>query len=502
MKKFNLIYIFLLGIPLFLNAQSLIINELSNGPSGAEEYVEFVVTGDIDCHASSIKTIDLRHWIFDDNNGYFASGSGTGIAKGACRFTNDNFWKAIPVGTIILIYNDDDKNPDIPDDDLSMSDGNCKLVIPISSTLIDRQEDSPNTSDENYATSGWKNKGAWTHVSMNNSNDSYQIRNINNVSTVVHAVSYGNNTNNTTIYFSGSGAEKVFYFDNTNDDDPYKQANWISGDANTDQTPGAPNSSKNANWIYRLSHYCTTSPNALTVSDDDTICKGSSTIISASGGSSNAIYSWNQALGKGDSKTVSPTENTQYLVTMTDNGWCLDDTVNIIVNDKPVIQLENDLDCEKGKKLTVSTSNGTPPYSYHWSDNETSSSTQCLTNGEYTLTVSDANNCVDTFYYKVQTVIDDSLEIPTIFSPNGDNKNDTWKIKNIASYGDNTLDIEIYDRWGTIVFSYHGTCTEYDNPINQWDGTFKGKEIQISSFVYIVSINDKAYEQGIVSIIR
>ena len=30
--------------------------------------------------------LDLRGWILDDNNGYFASGGGTGIATGSYRF--------------------------------------------------------------------------------------------------------------------------------------------------------------------------------------------------------------------------------------------------------------------------------------------------------------------------------------------------------------------------------------------------------------------------------
>ncbi len=324
-------------------SQSIVINELSNGPSGgSKEYVEFVVTGNVSCDTPP-DTIDLRHWIFDDNNGYFASGSGTGIAQGVCRFSNNNLWAKIPVGTIILIYNDADRNADIPADDLSMSDGNCRLVIPISSSLFERNENTPNSSNSNYPASGWVSGGNWTVVSMSNSNDSYQIRDINNISTPVHSVSYGNNSNNTIIYFAGSGGDISYYFDNTNNDDPFQQNNWKAGSAsnnnnnngayengNNDQTPGYPNSVNNENWIISLNHGCSLPP-IVDAGPDQTICGGSTT-ITATGGSPSAVYTWNNGLGNGASHTVSPSSNTEYIVTMTDNGWCVSDTVEIFVS--------------------------------------------------------------------------------------------------------------------------------------------------------------------------
>ena len=347
-------WIFLLVSVFFIknaSSQSIVINEVSNG-TGISEYVEFIVTGDIHCD-SPPDSLDLRHWIFDDNNGYFASGGGTGIAQGACRFSNDDFWKAIPTGTLIVIYRDDSKNSDIPADDLSMDDGNCTLVIPINSTLIDRHEDLPSSSDDTYATSGWKNQGDWETVSMSNSNDSYQIRDINNMGTPVHSVSYGNNTNNTMIYFSGSGKEIVYYFDNTVDDDPFNQNSWIAGsttsdnnnngtyeNGNNDQTPGYPNSINNENWVITLNHNCTLPP-TVTASDDDTICNGETVTISASGGGAGAVYTWDNGLGTGTSKNVNPSTTTQYIVTMTENGWCVNDTVIIVVNDAPSFTLSS-----------------------------------------------------------------------------------------------------------------------------------------------------------------
>ena len=58
------------------------MNEVSNGPSGNKEYVEFIVIDTVvayNCNSSNPPCIDIRGWIFDDNSGYHGSG---GVAGG------------------------------------------------------------------------------------------------------------------------------------------------------------------------------------------------------------------------------------------------------------------------------------------------------------------------------------------------------------------------------------------------------------------------------------
>ncbi|MFY7945233.1 MAG: hypothetical protein ACOVNZ_11650, partial [Crocinitomicaceae bacterium] len=79
MPKFILIvviHITFLSNSLF--SQSLIINEVSQGPTGSKEYVEFLVVPGSGPYQCSNYCIDLRGWIIDDNNGYFSGGGGSG----------------------------------------------------------------------------------------------------------------------------------------------------------------------------------------------------------------------------------------------------------------------------------------------------------------------------------------------------------------------------------------------------------------------------------------
>ncbi|MFM7668405.1 MAG: hypothetical protein ACKO7D_09505, partial [Bacteroidota bacterium] len=58
-------------------SQTLIINEFSNGPFGAQEYIEFIVVDDnafYNCGNTTPPCVDIRGWIIDDNNGYHGTG--------------------------------------------------------------------------------------------------------------------------------------------------------------------------------------------------------------------------------------------------------------------------------------------------------------------------------------------------------------------------------------------------------------------------------------------
>jgi gliding motility-associated-like protein len=60
-------------------------------------------------------------------------------------------------------------------------------------------------------------------------------------------------------------------------------------------------------------------------------------------------------------------------------------------------------------------------------------------------------------------VINDELEIPNIFTPNGDGSNDRFEIKHLMDGGYPSRYLAVYNRWGRKVF-------ESNNYQNEWDG--------------------------------
>ena len=317
------VFILLLLITNLLRAQQLIINEVSQG-TGTSEYVEFVVIGSPTC-ITPVPSLDLRKVIIDDNNGYFAPGSGTGIAPGAIRFANIPFWQTIPQGTFIVIYNSTSPNTSLPADDLSMIDGNCRLIIPSSSTLLEKTTLSPTTTNQSYPLNDndWTSGGSWSPLAMSNSDDSFQVPNIPSTGVPFHSVSWGNNTNNTLVYFAGSAAGIVFSFTNTNSNDWNLVSNWTSANVTTGQTPGMANSVLNDAWIAGMNPLCSVNPGmTLTPFILNESCVNScdgSIQTSVNNGLAPFTYSWSN--GATSSSITNSCPGT-YTVTVTGANGC------------------------------------------------------------------------------------------------------------------------------------------------------------------------------------
>ena len=305
-----------------LFAQQLIINEISQG-TGSSEYVEFVVIGTPTC-VTPVPSLDLRKVIIDDNNGYFAPGSGTGIASGAVRFANIPFWQSIPQGTYIVIYNDASPNTSLPSDDNTMADGNCRLVLPSSSMLLEKTTVSPTTTNQSYPPDvNWTLGGSWSPLAMANSDDSFQVPNIPSTGVPFHSVSWGNNSSNAIVYFAGSAAGKVFSFTNTTSNNWNLVANWTSADVATGQTPGMANNAANDAWIGSMNPLCSVNPGMTvspTISNETCVnaCDGS-ILTSVTNGLAPYSYSWSNGATTSSISNVCPGS---YTVTVTGANGC------------------------------------------------------------------------------------------------------------------------------------------------------------------------------------
>lgn len=368
------------------SAQSIVINEVSQGPAGSEEYVEFLVVPPSLPVCGVPPCLDLRLWIFDDNNGYLNGGptTGVGIASGACRFANDPFWSCIPAGTTILIYNDLATNAAVPSpDDLSMADGNCALVIPISSTLFERHATQPNSTDGSYAATGWVAGGSWTPISMANGADGFQIYDPANLLTPVFSIGWGAANNGGDIWMgAGSASDDVFYMDANTSCDWYDQNNWVQGCAGDpgctgtapigDQTPGAQNTAANGLCIGQMNNNCGPPLDSDTTFVDETclgFCDGSAT-VTVTGGVPGYTYFWSPAPGAGQgTPSVTGLCAGVYTVDITDAGGCVIQTSVTIApgSAPPTLNItQTNVSCNGvcDGEITATAAGGSPPYEY------------------------------------------------------------------------------------------------------------------------------------------
>lgn len=302
----------------------LIVNEFSQGNQGSREFIELLVVGTRTCTDS---TADLRNWIFDDHNGWYG-GSGTGIAAGHFRFKNDPNWAAVPYGSIILLYNPDDRNTLIPAGASDPTDANDDYVyiLPINSTFIEQnilEPISPSSTNYVYPTDNYGATTDWVPVGLANGGDAVIIVNPANRTTAHFSIQFG--------FVPATGAQTptvnkgpVIAGNNCylSDDQFTVAASWLVGTAGTaEETPGAPNTTANAAWIQsmRVQSGSSFSVTATTTAPTCIVPTGSITVDAPTGAA--YTYSINGVYFQ-TNPVFSGLTSGNYTVTVLESGGC------------------------------------------------------------------------------------------------------------------------------------------------------------------------------------
>jgi hypothetical protein len=191
--------------------------------------------------------------------------------------------------------------------------------------------------------------------------------------------------------------------------------------------------------------------------------------------------------------TIAVSNTSTYLLTVQDNGCTVVDMFTLVINPMPSVSLSTDdtVVCSGANAVlnALITTPSTSPYVYHWLQTKNNGvgpgndtlareagsfiqkqfSTAAYPDSNfYHLTVVDSKGCValsDTVQVKAYDV--QALVIPNLITPNNDDRNECFIIKDI-----NNFDIlpgsslEIYNSWGQAVFK----AKNYSN-LRPWCGS-------------------------------
>ena len=218
------------------------------------------------------------------------------------------------------------------------------------------------------------------------------------------------------------------------------------------------------------------------------ICNNTPTNISAPNGF--ASYSWNTNPVQTSQNITISTAGT-YIVTITNAAGCSKTKTFTVVNSE-VATITNvevtDFEEELTATITV-TGNGNYEYSLDGLTFQSSPVFNLSDSGEYTVYINDKNNCgvvFESFY---------ALSYPKFFTPNGDNYNDTWQIKNLDKKGLENSSISIFDRYGKLV-------KQFNAGVSGWNGTFNGNQLSSSDYWFVLELSNGKTVKGHFSLKR
>ncbi|GAB4408904.1 MAG: hypothetical protein OHK0039_12280 [Bacteroidia bacterium] len=222
------------------------------------------------------------------------------------------------------------------------------------------------------------------------------------------------------------------------------------------------------------------------------------------GTSADAAHVWDFGDGSAISNEISPfhiyTAPGQYRVSLsvTGIGGCTatDSSFNVTVTTRGEAQFTADL----GEDNVVFLPDATVQFtdlsvlaeSYFWDFGDGGSSSEANPRHNYTrpgnyevvLTTTDTGGCIDRYTLTVWVLAPDVL-IPNVFSPNADGVNDIYRVD---YQGKEAFSMDIYDRWGRMMYSGAG------DPADGWNGrTADGDEAPAGVYYYAIRIGEVSY---------
>ncbi len=294
------------------------------------------------------------------------------------------------------------------------------------------------------------------------------------------------------------------------------------------------------------------------------ICRGDSTVLFASGGLNN--YEWLQdtvSLSTGSSIVVAPADTTTYILRSYEPDGCYVDTMQeIIVHIPNIIEIadsicvheryegygfsfgtqdnpgsvhsemmyQNQYGCDSLVKLSLFVKQLPTIYmesmlkhcflfdgllelavsgdgcdSYLWNTGEVTNTINIAEAGVYTVSAI-LNGCSNSAQTTVEELCILNPVLPNVMTPNGDNVNDVFIIKNMDPDVPNKL--TIYNRWGKKVYekeNYQTYCWEGDSTIHNATEGFTAEGLSDGVFFYTFHYEDSVKTvdyHGTITVIR
>lgn len=232
---------------------------------------------------------------------------------------------------------------------------------------------------------------------------------------------------------------------------------------------------------------------------------GSITGVSVTSGTAPLTYRWNGVISP-TADLLNATGGT-YSFTVTDANGCTDTAGPFTITSPtiPSVHITTpDQIIYEGDAVNINTVFSPPGSTLIWTPADDLDCSNCpdpiATPSEstmYVVTVVSADGCTreDSIYIEVEEVCG-KIQLPTVFSPNGDGLNDQFCVIGNCVF---SMQFQVFNRWGEKMF-------ETNDITECWDGTFRGEFVNTGVYIFkltgVRTDGSKFQESGNVNLIR
>ncbi|MFN0033882.1 MAG: laminin B domain-containing protein [Saprospiraceae bacterium] len=175
----------------------------------------------------------------------------------------------------------------------------------------------------------------------------------------------------------------------------------------------------------------------------------------------------------------------QYAYILSPTSECLGDTafVTVSLENPPVLRPDTTLCYDEPLRIQ----RPRELLTWEWGDGSQLANIEVTAPGVYTLR-GETEHCIfeDSVAVSFFTCKVCKLFVPNVFSPNDDGENDAWHAFLPCRWL--RFRLEVYDRWGSLVFAA-------DDPAATWDGRIRGKDALAGVYVWQLEWDAELYDE-------
>ncbi len=224
---------------------------------------------------------------------------------------------------------------------------------------------------------------------------------------------------------------------------------------------------------------------------DTTICEGDTAYLYVTGGYQHQWYEGaftpaaSLSCANCAEPVATPRETTEYTVIVSDSLAC-SDTLSATVNVLPATNvkiLTKDTMIKYGQSIQLEAT-GAQFYSWEpplYLDNPGIPNPIARPKRDIIYTITGASHVLCNSKDSVRITIDykGNIMVPSAFSPNGDGKNDVFKVANLTFQ--KVVEFKVFNRWGEEVYVGDGSSAG-------WDGTWNGQPQAVGVYHYLIRV--------------